>query len=89
MIRTRYMCMNIEGFLRNSRFPDDYAGVFTNDDGTPVPASDAYADLIDRLRQGHHLMPMKSECSNPCQQPGCAGFDYGKNGGCPGFETID
>jgi hypothetical protein len=26
-------------------------------------------------------------CGNPCQQPGCIGFDYGAGGGCPGHPT--
>lgn len=88
MTRTIGLCMNVEGFMRNNRFPQDYRGVFQNDDGRTLDPHAARAFLRLELHKGHKVIPCNAECGNPCQHAdrGCAGFDYA-GGGCPGRES--
>ena len=88
MQRRTHSCLNIEGFLRNSQFPDDFDGIFSTD-GRPMSASEAHHELTQALRRGHHVMPLNSFCANPCKRQGCVGFNFGKNGGCPGYQIED
>jgi hypothetical protein len=85
--RTISLCMNIEGFMRNSKYPNDYT-FFEHDDGTPMSPEDALAFLALEKAKGHKVIPCSAECGNPCKHAdnGCAGFDFdGK--GCPGRYT--
>lgn len=83
--RRYHLCMNIAGFMRNNRFPEDYL-VFERDDGTPMEPQEAREMLGREIAKGHKVLPCSSECGSPCDHAdkGCVGFDYFK-GGCPGY----
>jgi hypothetical protein len=74
MSRTIHMCMDIEGFLNNARFPSSFEGMFKHDDGRPMTPQEARSELFEQLRMGRRVIQM---C--PCE-----GFDY--QTGCPGHE---
>lgn len=83
------LCMNIDGFVRNNRYPRDY-DVFQNDDGTPLTPPEARSFLALEKAKGRKVIPCSSECGNPCKHAdnGCTGFDY-SGGGCAGrFSTA-
>lgn len=82
--RTYSMSMNVEGFMRNNRYPKGY-DIFQRDDGTPLAPQKARAFLHGELAKGRKVIPCSSECGNPCGHAnnGCTGFDY-SGGGCPG-----
>lgn len=83
MVRTRYhLCLNIQGFMRQNKFPEGY-DIFQRDDGTPMSPGAAFTYLNAEEAKGHKVIPCSSECGNPCEQKGCKGFDY-SGGGCPG-----
>lgn len=79
-----YMCLSVRGFIRNSKFPRDYRGVFKHNDGRPMSPNEARDTLLDEIAKGHHVIPLSPHCANPCTRPNCAGFNYGEGGGCPG-----
>jgi hypothetical protein len=85
--RTYSMCMNIDGFVRNNRYPRDY-NVFEQEDGTPMTPAEARTYLALEKAKGHNVIPCSAECGNPCKHAdnGCTGFDFVK-GGCPGRYT--
>ena len=87
MSRTISLCMNIDGFLRNNRYPRDF-GIFQTDDGNSMPPEAALAYLHMEKAKGRKVIPCSKECSNPCRHAvnGCKGFDY-SGGGCPGRAT--
>lgn len=89
MTRTRKfsLCINIDGFMRNNKFPRGY-DIFQNDDGQELAPADALAFLQIEKAKGHKVIPCSSECGNPCKhsENGCTGFDY-SGGGCPGRYT--
>lgn len=84
----RSMCMNVEGFMRNNRFPRGY-DIFQQDDGTPLTPAEALTFLQCEKAKGHKVIPVSAECRKPCAHAdkGCAGFDY-SGSGCPGY-TIE
>jgi len=84
----RSMCMNVEGFLRNNRFPRDY-DIFQEDDGREMSPAEALTYLQLEKAKGHKVIPVSAECRNPCTHAdkGCEGFDYGGSG-CPGY-TVE
>jgi hypothetical protein len=45
--------------------------------------------LFDQLAQGREVLPISAGCGNPCARNGCAGFNYGEQGGCPGHIVDD
>lgn len=81
---TYSLCMNVEGFMRNNRFPRGY-DIFQNDDGTELTPAEALQWLTLEKAKGRKVIPLSSECSNPCKHAdnGCTGFDYAGKG-CPG-----
>lgn len=85
--KTYSLSMNIDGFIRNNRYPRDY-NVFEEDDGRPMTPAEARTFLTLEKAKGRVVIPCSSECGNPCQHAdnGCAGFDYA-GGGCPGRYT--
>ena len=78
------ICMNIDGFVRNNRYPRDYIGVFEQD-GEELSPAEARAFLALEKAKGRVVIPCSSECSNPCKHAdnGCVGFDYAGRG-CAG-----
>jgi hypothetical protein len=89
-VRTRIhgLCMSVDGFLRNNRFPRDFVDVFRAPDGHTMDPHEARAFLRLELHKGHKVIPCSAECGNPCQHAdrGCTGFDYAGKG-CPGRES--
>ncbi|RYE43924.1 MAG: hypothetical protein EOP24_26095 [Hyphomicrobiales bacterium] len=85
--RTFSLCMSIDGFVRNERFPKGYTNVFMDNGRTLTPA-EARTYLALEKAKGRKVIPMSAQCGNPCQHAdnGCAGFDY-SGGGCAGRFT--
>jgi hypothetical protein len=81
---TRYsMCLNIDGFVRNERYPQGYKDLFIGDDGHTLTPAEARAFLALEKAKGRKVIPCSSECGSPCQHDGCPGFDY-SGSGCGG-----
>ncbi|MDR5736173.1 hypothetical protein QCE47_28065 [Caballeronia sp. LZ025] len=82
------MSMNIDGFIRNNRYPHDYRGVFQHGDGRAMGPAEARTYLALEKAKGRSVIPFSAACGNPCQhaENGCTGFDY-NGGGCPGRYT--
>lgn len=85
--RTYSLSMNIDGFIRNNRYPRDY-DIFQDDDGRELSPAEARTFLALEKAKGRNVIPCSSECGNPCRHAdnGCAGFDYA-GGGCSGRYT--
>lgn len=76
--RTKYhLAQDIEGAIRNWKFPKDYRNVFKKDDGTFSTPEETRSYLFDKLREGKHLLPIGN----------CEGFDFVT--GCPGHPATD
>lgn len=82
------MCMNIEGFIKNAKFPSGYLGIFADDDGKELSPKEARDFLAVEKAKGRKVIPASGKCGNPCSQNGCAGFDYSGKG-CPGYEIPE
>lgn len=73
-----HSCMSVRGALLN--WSDaQFQGLFTDDNGMPLSARAAKAELLDELAKGHVVIPLG---------PACEGFDY-SGGGCPGHPTPE
>jgi hypothetical protein len=85
--KTISLCMDIDGFTRNAKYPGGYKNMFIDDGRTLTPA-EARAFLAMEKAKGHKVIPCSSECGNPCKHSdnGCTGFDY-QGVGCPGRYT--
>ena len=81
--KTYSLCMNIDGFIHNNRYPRDY-NVF-EENGRALTPAEARTFLALEKAKGRVVIPCSSECGNPCKhaENGCTGFDY-EGGGCPG-----
>ncbi len=79
-----YMSISVRGALRwpNTRL----AGMFRKD-GRKVTGPEAREYLIDQIAAGRETIPCAPHCANPCAKPGCKGFDYSAEGGCPGHDA--
>lgn len=82
-VTKRGLCMSVRGLLRNR----GYVGLFKNEQGQSIGPDEAFEYICDELAKGHEQLPLSPKCGNPCSQAGCKGFDYGKDGGCPGYEV--
>lgn len=80
------MCLSVRGALRRLAESRSKKSEFT-DEGRPLTRLEAIESLQDELVKGRETVPLGANCSNPCQHAdkGCEGFNYGKNGGCPGY----
>lgn len=84
------MCMSVRGAIRNLNRQSSRTSGFQHLDGRPMTRDEAIDALMDELSKGHEVMPMNSKCDKPCKNSElCAGFDYGKDGGCPGYPVED
>lgn len=83
-MKTTSMCMNIDGFMRQNKYPRGY-DIFQKDDGAPISSAEALAYLTTEKAKGRAVIPCSKECGNPCKHSdnGCTGFDY-SGAGCPG-----
>ena len=85
-----YMHLDVRGALNNLQRSRAKKSAFTDDQGRPITRLEAIDGLMDELAKGHECMPMSKRCGKPCKNsPLCIGFDYGKNGGCPGHPVTD
>lgn len=68
--KTTHLRVSISGFLRNSRFPRDYIGIFSTDDGRDMTPDEAHAFLLSEIAKGHKFIPVQ----------GCDNFDPVEHG---------
>lgn len=85
--KTFSLCLNIEGFLRDNRYPTGF-DIFQHADGVPMPPAETLAYLQFEKAKGKKVIPSSAECGNPCKHAhnGCKGFDF-SGSGCPGRYT--
>lgn len=89
MSTTTYMCLSVRGAINHLQTTNPKNSGFQDLDGRPMSRTEALDAFMDELVQGHEVIPMNQKCDNPCKNStGCAGFDYGKGGGCPGHPTM-
>ena len=74
MDRMFHLCMDLEGFIRNTKFPSGYKGVFTHDDGRQMSPVEARDQLRVYLLKGWRVIPT-GKCDNFDYQTGCQGHD--------------
>lgn len=85
-----HMCLCTRGAIRNLQASRSKKTAYQHDDGRPMNKDEAMNALMDELAKGHESIPMSKKCGNPCQNsPLCKGFDYGKDGGCPGHPVSE
>lgn len=74
-MKTIHLSLSIRGALKNwsNRM---FEGLFRDDDGRTLSASEAKDHLLEQLAQGHEVLPMSKDC---------IGFDFKE--GCPGHES--
>lgn len=89
MSTTTTMCMSVRGGIRMLQAKRRNAKTYMTDSSTGKPLSrdEAINELMDELSKGHEVIPMNSNCGNPCAYASCPGFNYGENGGCGGHVT--
>lgn len=85
------MCLSVRGALRDLGARRGAKSYFKDDNGKPLTRIEAIDALHDQLAKGREVIPMGSECGNPCAHAdkGCKGFDCGADGGCPGYEISE
>lgn len=85
--RRFFMNISIRGALMDLNRSRAKGSCWDGDDGKPLTRLEAIDALQDELVQGREVLPLSNDCGNPCKHAaqGCTGFDYGKNGGCPGY----
>lgn len=71
---TTHLCVDIRGVLLNWK-DDDIAGMFKNDDGTPMSAREVKITLMDELLKGHKVLPIGDKCDNFSYEDGCQGHE--------------
>lgn len=81
-----YMYMCVRGAIRNLQQSRSKKSGLLHDDGRQMTKNEAIDALMDELAEGRETIPVSSKCGNPCgHSSACKGFDFGKNGGCPGY----
>lgn len=68
-----HMRLDIRGALKNWKLRD-FKGMFTHENGSPVPPADAKAILLDELAKGNLYIPV-GDCDNFDPQTGCKGHE--------------
>jgi hypothetical protein len=85
------MSLSVRGAIAElSNQPPEYESWFgEKSTGRTLTNIEALTALTLDLAAGREMLPMSEECGNPCghADKGCAGFNYGKGGGCPGYPT--
>lgn len=81
------MCLSVRGALRDLGERRGSESYFNDDNGKPLTRMQAIDALQDELVAARETIPCSTDCANPCPHAdkGCKGFNYGKNGGCPGY----
>ena len=63
---------------------------YFSENGRTLTRKEAIDSLMDELAKGRETLPCDGKCGNPCKRDArCKGFDYGKEGGCPGHPNDD
>lgn len=63
---------------------------YFSEGGRLLTRKEAIDKLMDELAKGRETLPCDGKCGNPCKRDArCKGFDYGKEGGCPGHPCDD
>lgn len=79
----QYMSISVRGALS---WPNrKLTGMFKKD-GRRVTGPEARDYLLDQIAAGRETIPCAKHCANPCAKPGCKGFDFSVDGGCPGHD---
>ena len=85
-----FMHLSVRGALGQLQRSRAKKSAFQDDNGRPMSRLDAIDGLMDELAKGHECLPMNKGCGAPCKNsPLCRGFDYGKDGGCPGHPVDE
>lgn len=86
---TTHLCMSlcVRGAIRDLQAQRGQKTYMRFDDGRTMNKAQAIDALMDELAKGRETLPMGAKCGNPCGNAGCKGFDFGPNGGCPGYEV--
>lgn len=89
--RRYYMHISVRGALMDLSKSRAKGSYWNDDNGKPLTRLQAIDALQDELVKGREKLPLGQDCANPCKHAdkGCTGFDYGKNGGCPGYLIKD
>lgn len=85
--RNYFICLNVANFLRETKYPNGYEGVFSTG-GKDMSPREAHDFLLVEVAKGHKVIPCSSKCGHPCEQNGCPGFDF-SGGGCGGYVEED
>lgn len=84
-----YMSIDVRGQLARLMRSRAKSSCFSAN-GRPLSRQEAIDSLMNDLAHGRETLPCSSKCGNPCKQDArCTGFDYGKDGGCPGHPNDD
>jgi hypothetical protein len=86
MTRRMSVCLSVRDAIKEAHRSRAKGSHYNDDQGRPLTRLEAIDALMNELAKGHEVIPLGSECGNPCKNPGCAGFDY-SGGGCPGYEV--
>ena len=80
------MCVSVRGAIRNLQHQRGQKTGFQDDKGKPLNKQQAIDSLMDELAAGRETLPLNKRCGKPCgNSPLCKGFDFGAQGGCPGY----
>lgn len=77
MGKSYHLCLSVRGFLTNTKFPREYEGVFTHDDGRSMTPTEARDMLFDQIKLGREVIPFGT----------CDNFDWA-GGGCLGHDET-
>lgn len=81
-----HISVRVRGSLQDLLRSRAKGSYYESDDGKPLTRLQAIDFLVDELAKGHECIPANSSCGNPCKNSStCKGFDYSKDGGCPGY----
>lgn len=81
------MCISVRGALAELHRSRAKSSYWNDDQGKPLTRLQAIDALCDDLAAGRETLPLGKDCANPCPHAdkGCKGFNFGKDGGCPGY----
>lgn len=81
------MCISVRGALAELHRSRAKSSYWNDDQGKPLTRLQAIDALCDDLAAGRETLPLGKDCTNPCPHAdkGCEGFNFGKDGGCPGY----
>ncbi len=69
--RIFHMCISIRGALKNT--DAKLRNMFTDKDGSKLPADEIRDGLLDKIADGWEVLPIGKECDNFDKKKGCQG----------------